>query len=77
MCEFQFVANTVRDLSLDFESQVLTGERKRKKTRVPYALLFSLERYYHGYIWASFFAVYSFLCTCMVYLYLFAFMDTP
>ena len=32
MCKFQFVVNNVRDLSLDFESQVLTGERKEKNT---------------------------------------------
>ena len=52
MCKFQVVVNNVRDLSLDFESQVLTGEKKKKKTRVPYAIFLGalLSRLHLGFI---------------------------
>ena len=78
MCKFHFVFNTVRSLSLDFESEVLPSGKDFQKTHLPCALVYPLE-HYCGHIWTSFFVVCSSscTCTCMVYLYLFAFMDTP
>ena len=78
MCKFHFVFNTVRSLSLDFESEVLPSGKdfQIKKKPLPYALVYPLEHYY-GYTWASLYVVCSSLCTCLLYLYLFAFMDTP
>ena len=73
MCKFRFGFNTVRFVSLEIESEVLpSGKDFRKKTSAVHSGIFrgALLWLYLGFILRCLFV-------CIVYLYLFVFMDTP
>ena len=61
---------------LTYSRRCWSAERISKNVICLPAPLFSSKHYY-GYIWASFYVVRSSPCTYTVYVYLFAFMDTP